>query len=56
MHWPNIIRMIKSRWVRWALRIACMEDKNDAYRNLVGNPEGKRPLGRINLRGKMIIL
>jgi hypothetical protein len=40
---PNIIRMIKSRRIRWAGHVARM---GDAYRILVGNPEGKRPLGR----------
>jgi hypothetical protein len=43
---PNIIRMIKSRNMRWAGHIARMGDKRNAYRMLVGKPEGKRPLGR----------
>jgi hypothetical protein len=41
----NIIRMIKSRKMRWAWHVARMEKRN-AYRILVGKPEGKRPLGR----------
>jgi hypothetical protein len=43
---PNIIRMIKSRRMRWAGHIAHMGEKRNAYRILVGKPEGKRPLGR----------
>jgi hypothetical protein len=43
---PSIIRIIKSRRMRWAGRVARMEEKRNAYRLLVGKPEGKRPLGR----------
>jgi hypothetical protein len=43
---PCIIRIIKSRWMRWAGHIARMGEKRNVYRLLVGNPEGKRPLGR----------
>jgi hypothetical protein len=43
---PNIIRVIKSRRMRWARHEACMGDSRDAYRVLVGRPDGKRPLGR----------
>jgi hypothetical protein len=42
----NIIRTIKSRWMRWAGHIARMGEKRNAYRILVGKPEGRRPLGR----------
>jgi hypothetical protein len=42
---PSIIRIIKSRRMRLAGRVARM-GKRSAYRLLVGNPEGKRPLGR----------
>jgi hypothetical protein len=38
--------MIKSRRVRWAGHVARMDEKRNAYRILVGKPEGKRPLGR----------
>jgi hypothetical protein len=38
--------MIKSRRMKWAGHVAQMEWKRNAYRILVGNPEGKRPLGR----------
>jgi hypothetical protein len=43
---PNIIRMLKSRRMRWAGHGAQMGEKRNAYRILVGKPEGKRPLGR----------
>jgi hypothetical protein len=43
---PNIIRVIKSRRMRWAEHVARMEEKRGAYKNLVGRPEGRRPLGR----------
>jgi hypothetical protein len=38
--------MLKSRRMRWAEHVACMEAKNNAYRILMENPGGKRPLGR----------
>ena len=44
---PNIIRMIKLRRRRWAEHVALMEESRDAYRILVGQPEGKKPLGRL---------
>jgi hypothetical protein len=43
---PSIIRVIKSRRMRWAGHVARMGEKRNAYRILVGKPEGKRPLGR----------
>jgi hypothetical protein len=43
---PSIIRMMKSRRMRWAGRVARMGPKLNRYRILVGKPEGKRPLGR----------
>jgi hypothetical protein len=43
---PNIIRVIKSRRMGWAGHEARMEEIRKAYKMLVGNPEGKRPLGR----------
>jgi hypothetical protein len=42
----NIIRVIKSRRMRWAGHVACMGEGRGAYRILVGRPEGRRPLGR----------
>jgi hypothetical protein len=43
---PNIIRVIKSRRMRWAGHVACMGEGRGVYRVLVGRLEGKRPLGR----------
>jgi hypothetical protein len=43
---PSITRMIKARMMRWAEHVARMGAKWNASRILVGNPEGKRPLGR----------
>jgi hypothetical protein len=43
---PNIIRVIKSRRLRWAGRVARMGDRRGAYRALVGKPEGRRQLGK----------
>jgi hypothetical protein len=47
---PSIIRIIKSRRMRWAGYVARMGEKRTAYRILVGKPEGKRPLGRLRRR------
>jgi hypothetical protein len=38
--------MIKSRRIRWAGHVARMREKRNAYRLLMGKPEGWRPLGR----------
>jgi hypothetical protein len=43
---PNIVRVIKSRRMRWVGHVACMREGRGVYRVLVGRPEGKRPLGR----------
>jgi hypothetical protein len=43
---PSIIRIIRSRRMRWACHVARMGEKRNAYRLLVENPEGKRPLRR----------
>jgi transcription termination factor 2 len=43
---PSIIRVIRSRRMRWAGHAARMGEKRIPYRILVGKPEGKRPLGR----------
>jgi hypothetical protein len=41
---PNIIRMIKSRRMRWVWHVERMGPTRKAYRILVGKSEGKRPL------------
>jgi hypothetical protein len=43
---PSIIRIIKSRTMKWAGYVARMEEKRHAYGLLVGKPDGKRLLGR----------
>jgi hypothetical protein len=43
---PSIIRIIKSRRMRWAGHVARMGEKRNVYKLWVGKPEGKRPLGR----------
>jgi hypothetical protein len=47
---PSIIRIIKSRRMRWAGHIARMGEKRNAYSLFVGKPEGKGPLGRARRR------
>jgi hypothetical protein len=42
----HIIRIIKSRKMRWTGHVAQMGEKRNVYRLLVRKPEGKRPLGR----------
>jgi hypothetical protein len=43
---PNIIRVIKSKRMRWAGHVARTREGRGIYRVLVGMSEGKRPLGR----------
>jgi hypothetical protein len=47
---PNIVRVVKSRRVRWAGHVARMGKERGVHRVLVGKPEGKRPLGRTRRR------
>jgi hypothetical protein len=49
---PYIIRVIKSRRLRWAGHVARMGARRGAYRALVGKTEGRRPLGRPRRRCK----
>ena len=46
----NVIRVIKSRRMRWVGHVACMGESRGAYSVLLVRPEGKRPLGRTRLR------
>ena len=43
---PNIVRVVKSRRMRWAGHVVCMGEGRGVHRILIGKPEGKRPLGR----------
>ena len=42
---PNIVRVIKSRRLRWAGHVPRMEEGRSAFKILTGKPTGKRPLG-----------
>ena len=42
---PNIVRVIKSRRLRWAGHLARMEESRNVFKILTGKPTGKRPLG-----------
>jgi len=46
----NIVRVIKSRRMRWAGHVARIGEETGVYRVLVGKPEGRRPLGRPRYR------
>jgi hypothetical protein len=43
---PNIVRVVKSRRMRWAGHVARIAEERGVHRVLVGKPKGKRPLGR----------
>ena len=43
---PNIVRVTKSRRMRWAVHVVRMGEERGVYRDLVGKPEGRRPLWR----------
>ena len=47
---PNIVRVVKSRRMRWAGHETLMGEGRGVHRVLVGKPEGKRPLGRSRRR------
>ena len=47
---PNIVRVIKSRRLRWAGHVARMEEGRSAFKILTGKPTGNRPLGRSRRR------
>jgi hypothetical protein len=47
LYWsPNIVRVIKSKRMRWAGHMARMGEERGVYRVLVGTPEGRRKWGR----------
>jgi hypothetical protein len=51
----NIVRVIKSRRMRWARYMAHMGEGRDVYIVLVGKPEGKRPFGRLGADGRITL-
>ena len=52
---PNIVRVIKSRRMRWTGHVACMEERRGVYRVLVGKPEGKNHLEDPGIDGRIIV-
>jgi len=52
---PNIVRVVKSRRMRWARHVGRMGEGRGVHRVLVGKPEGKGPLGRPRHRWEIIL-
>jgi hypothetical protein len=51
----NVVRVIKSRSTRWAGDVARMRERRGIYRVLTRKPEGKRPLARPGVEGRIIL-
>ena len=51
----NIVRVNKSRRLRWAGHVARMEKGRSAFKILTGKPTGKKPLGRPRRRWEVNI-
>jgi hypothetical protein len=49
-HSPKIVRVIKSKRLRYASHVARMEEGRNAFKLLAGKPTGRRPLGRTRRR------
>ena len=47
---PDIMRIVKSRRLRWAGHVTRMGNERGAWKLLVGKPEEKRPVGRPRMR------
>ena len=54
-HSPNVVRVIKSRRLRWAGHVARMEECRSAFQILKGKPTGKRPFGSLGVDEKTIL-
>jgi hypothetical protein len=52
---PNTSQVIKSRRMRWTGHMACMGLIRSVYRRLVGKPEEKKTLGRLDVDGRIIL-
>ena len=52
---PNIVRLIKSRRLRWSGHVAKMEAGRSSFKILSGKPTRKRPLGRPRRRWEVIL-
>jgi hypothetical protein len=50
-----IVRVIKSKRIRWTGHIARMGEMRNAYKIFIGKPEGKRPCGGPRYRWKVIL-
>jgi hypothetical protein len=51
----NIVQVIKSRRMSWAEHVARLWERRVIYRTLMGKAEGKRPLGRPDVYGRIIL-
>jgi hypothetical protein len=49
---PDIVRVIKSKRMRWAGYVAGMGERRSAYKVFIGKPEGKSPRGKLRLTWK----
>jgi hypothetical protein len=47
--------VISSRGIQWAGHVTCKEERGEAYRVLMEQPEGKRPVGRFDVVGSVIL-
>jgi hypothetical protein len=52
---PNVVRVIKSRRMRWAGHVARTGEGRDVYRVLVGKPEGRNHWGDPGVDGRIIL-
>ena len=52
---PHVVRVIKSRRLRWADHVTRMEEGRSAFKILIGKPTGKRPLGSLGVDGRTIL-
>ena len=52
---PNIVRVIKSRRMRWAGHVACMEEGRGVHKVLVGKPEERDHWGDQDVDGRIIL-
>jgi len=52
---PIIVRVIKSRRMKWAGHVARMGEEREVYRVLVGKPEGRNHWGDLGLDGRIIL-
>ena len=52
---PNIVRVIKSRRLRWTGHVTRMEEGRSAFKILTGKPTGNIPLGGLGVDGRTIL-